>query len=729
MPHAAIVSRTRLGWNAIRLLLSRALRGDVLDKDSYTAFISYRHVEPDRGWAIWLHGALESYVIPSPLRKGSDRKRIGRIFRDEEELAASPHLSEDIREALRRSDWLIVVCSPRAKGSEWVDAEIRYFCGLGRGDRILALLIEGDPGTAFPASLYEIRQPVSGNGVLDRDEFLAADVRPDRERSAREAHRLAKLRLLAPILGCRFDDLRDREQKRRFRRTVAMGTAGLVGLAVFGSLVFFLESSRKEAAQRTADAERKAAEAIISDLGLELGKPLTPRQRQALWKLAVARDPIKHDFVLILAGNPEETVRVSPGLVQISRALGLRGASQAVDVVLKQIGQTTNPNALLALARAVQALPVKLTEAQASHALDPVLKQIGQTTNPFALLALARAVQALPANLTEAQALQALDPVLKQIDQPTIPYAVLLEAQALQALAAKLTEAQASQAVDVVLKRIGPTTDPMALWALAEALKALPAKLTEAQASQAVDVVLKRIGQTTNPNALRPLVQAFQALVAKLIAQASQTTNPQALAALAAKLAAKLTEAQASHALDPVLKQIGQTTDPLALLPLARQALPASQAVDVVLKQIGQTTSSYVLARLADALQALAAKLTEAQASQAASAAASSLGWAASDDEAAAWAKALVALTRSAANRDRMLVDAIAYPSSAAAAATDVLLDAIRAGHPDAPAKEAGTELALAWLAKNFPEILRPPVCPPPLQQQADLNCPSSAIQ
>ena len=53
--------------------------------------------------------------------------------------------------------------------------------------------------------------------------------------------------------------------------------------------------------------------------------------------------------------------------------------------MLKQIGQTTDPDALQALAQALQALPAKLTEAQASQALDPVLKQIGQTTDLDAL--------------------------------------------------------------------------------------------------------------------------------------------------------------------------------------------------------------------------------------------------------------------------------------------------------------------------------------------------------
>jgi len=84
-------------------------------------------------------------------------RRIGRIFRDEEELAASPHLSKDIQDALRRSTHLIIVCSPRARDSKWVNAEVDFFRSLGRSEKILTLLIEGEPATSFPPSLFEIR--------------------------------------------------------------------------------------------------------------------------------------------------------------------------------------------------------------------------------------------------------------------------------------------------------------------------------------------------------------------------------------------------------------------------------------------------------------------------------------------------------------------------------------------------------------------------------------------
>jgi hypothetical protein len=186
-----------------------------------------------------------------------------------------------------------------------------------------------------------------------------------------------------------------------------------------------------------------------------------------------------------------------------------------------------------------------------------------------------------------------------------------------------------------------------------------------------------------------------------------------------------------------VLKQIGQRTDdPKVLLALAKalQALPAklsdaqaSQALEPVLKQIGQRTDDPdALLALAKALQALAGKLSEAQAVQASKAAVSSLAWAAEDHEAVEWARALVALSHRAADQNGKLAAAIAYPT-AAGPATEVLLDAIRKEHPDAPAKEAGTEAALEWLAKTFPDVLRPPLCPEPLDP--GLKCPPSASQ
>ena len=78
----------------------------------YTAFISYRHTMPDEAIAKKLHTLIENYRIPSDVRKSTGRKKMGRIFRDQEELPLSTDLGNDIKAALENSEWLIVICSP-----------------------------------------------------------------------------------------------------------------------------------------------------------------------------------------------------------------------------------------------------------------------------------------------------------------------------------------------------------------------------------------------------------------------------------------------------------------------------------------------------------------------------------------------------------------------------------------------------------------------------------------
>src|SRR4051812_17055413 len=102
----------------------------------YAAFISYRHVEPDRGWALWLHRTLESYRTPRSLvREFGIRARVGRVFRDEDELSATSDLTREIEQALEQSQFLIVVCSRRTPESHWINEEVRRFRQRGRRDQ------------------------------------------------------------------------------------------------------------------------------------------------------------------------------------------------------------------------------------------------------------------------------------------------------------------------------------------------------------------------------------------------------------------------------------------------------------------------------------------------------------------------------------------------------------------------------------------------------------------
>src|SRR4029079_15394494 len=94
----------------------------------YWAFISYS--SKDTRSALRLHRQLENYRIPRALvsRPGRDEpvpRRLFPIFRDRAELPRSSDWGASIEDALRVSRYLIVLCSPDAARSHWVNEEVR----------------------------------------------------------------------------------------------------------------------------------------------------------------------------------------------------------------------------------------------------------------------------------------------------------------------------------------------------------------------------------------------------------------------------------------------------------------------------------------------------------------------------------------------------------------------------------------------------------------------------
>ena len=172
----------------------------------YTAFISYRHTSPDEDVAKKLHTLIETYHIPNNIRQKLGISKMGRVFRDQEELPLSKDLGGDIRKALENSDWLIVIASPRYLLSELCNAELDYFISLGKRDHILTLLVEGEPEDSFPPQL--LHETVDG---VEKDvEPLAGDVRAASVSEALKKLNNEKLRILAPMLDVNYDELRQR---------------------------------------------------------------------------------------------------------------------------------------------------------------------------------------------------------------------------------------------------------------------------------------------------------------------------------------------------------------------------------------------------------------------------------------------------------------------------------------------------------------------------------------
>ncbi len=228
----------------------------------YKAFISYSH--RDEPWASWLQRALERYRVPRRLvgedgEFGEIPANLAPVFRDREDLSSADDLSRQVLQELELSENLIVICSPAAAQSEWVNQEIRHFKSLGREHRVHAVIVDGDPlavDTAefcFPQALIEREDG-------RRREPLAADAR-----KYADGKPLARLKLIAGMLGIRLDDLRRRDMQRRRKTlwTAILGTTAV--LAVTGFLAITAISSR-QAAQQTQDSTGELLEYMLANL-------------------------------------------------------------------------------------------------------------------------------------------------------------------------------------------------------------------------------------------------------------------------------------------------------------------------------------------------------------------------------------------------------------------------------------------------------------------------------
>ena len=213
-------------------------------------FISYAH--KDEAVAAQLHKALETYKIPKNLGV-QNGKGLSPIFRDVAEFTAHHSLSEKIRDAVKYSRFLIVLCSPAAKSSHWVNEEIRLFRKLHGEASILCVICEGAPATSFPPALLEGgREPLAANLSGERESF-----------------RLGVTQLAAALLGVGLDQLIQRDATRRRNRFRILSAASMGFAAIMGGMAWTAMDARDEAEVSRSEAE-KMVEFMLTDLKEEL---------------------------------------------------------------------------------------------------------------------------------------------------------------------------------------------------------------------------------------------------------------------------------------------------------------------------------------------------------------------------------------------------------------------------------------------------------------------------
>ena len=305
---------------------------------AFRAFISYRHLdnkEDGRRWAEWIHHGLENYQIPRSLLGRLNRagkpipSTLFPIFRDEEEMATARPLGELVEEGLQRSEWLIVLCSPRSAESPWLNSEVERFRELGRHDRILPVLLEGEPNAAARAKVGEAIDPAleclpralrfslqapaspgrswtARERLLAFDQELAADFRPEgkteqgytsvgayrsalehrnalaapgsrhtrrqlRDLESRYARRLKimRLKIIAGLLDIPLVELTRRDAEARARRAFgfAVVSAAIAAVVIIFAMLAFRESNRRRELLKEASRSDAAEAQRLSQRG------------------------------------------------------------------------------------------------------------------------------------------------------------------------------------------------------------------------------------------------------------------------------------------------------------------------------------------------------------------------------------------------------------------------------------------------------------------------------
>ena len=253
----------------------RTLRKHESARDSfkYDAFLSYSHAA-DGMLAPALHSELHRFAKPWY------RRRAMRIFRDETGLAANPALWESIRNGLKNSRWFILLASPAAAASPWIEREVAFWLDRRSPETILIAVTDGEIAwneregdidwaktTALPRSLTGVfaNEPHLVDLRFARDSSVLSSKNPD----------FAKVvaRLSAAVKGRDLDDLigEDVREHRKFKRWVWSAIVALVALTLMSiTSAWVAFHQRNEAVSRELVATALAQLEFDPELSVQL---------------------------------------------------------------------------------------------------------------------------------------------------------------------------------------------------------------------------------------------------------------------------------------------------------------------------------------------------------------------------------------------------------------------------------------------------------------------------
>ena len=229
----------------------------------YDAFLSYSHAA-DGQLAPALQSGLQKFA-----KSWRQRKALN-VFRDKTGLSANPGLWSSIQEVLDDTEYFVLLSSPDAAASPWVNREIEYWKANKPPNTILPVLTDGELFWDEAANDFDRTRstavPEALSGAFS-EEPLWADLRwahGETDLSLRHTKfRDAVAELAAPMHGKPKDELEgeDVRQQRRTRRLVrgAVVVLAVLTVAAITASVFAVRNADRAEDRRKLAVSRQLA--------------------------------------------------------------------------------------------------------------------------------------------------------------------------------------------------------------------------------------------------------------------------------------------------------------------------------------------------------------------------------------------------------------------------------------------------------------------------------------
>jgi len=189
----------------------------------YFAFISYSH--RDTSFAKKLHQKLESYNISSVVETDNKKQKLYPVCRDETAFSTG-NLDEIIKEKLKESKKLIVICTKAAAQSEYVCEEVRFFAENFGRENIVPVIAEKYCSEEERISLLPGILKETATEILDIYRF-------------EDSYKSMFLKIVSGVLDISFETVAKRDAAMIKKRIILRSVSALAALLLLSVAMLF----------------------------------------------------------------------------------------------------------------------------------------------------------------------------------------------------------------------------------------------------------------------------------------------------------------------------------------------------------------------------------------------------------------------------------------------------------------------------------------------------------